>query len=156
VSVTAADDRKVWRKGLNIVQSLTDEHREMRVFRIGRTKMLLRMKVLVESVDSKGKTFQATGQTTGMSPEEVQAIATNLEAGAVTRFYRGGQPHGRVVAARGTGDGLWLKIRIRTKDAEIWKLVETGAVNTVEVQPLPQGVDVFLKSVAATYPAPVV
>jgi hypothetical protein len=36
---------------------------------------------------------------------------------------------------------------------EAWKLVETGAINTVEIQPLTKGVDVFLKSVAATYPA---
>ena len=45
-----------------------------------------------------------------------------------------------------------MKIRITTRDAEIWKLVETGAVNTIEIQRLPRGVDVFLKSVAATYP----
>ena len=115
--------------------------------------MLIRMRVLPESVDRKGKTFQATGPTE-MPGEEAEAIARDLEAGAVTRFYRGGHPHGRVVAARARGEDLWVKIRIQGRAADIWKLVETGAVNTVEVQPLPQGVDVFLKSVAATYPTP--
>ena len=60
-----------------------------------------------------------------------------------------------MVTARATDHGLWVKIRIRAGDSDIWKLVETGAVNTVEVQPLPAGVDVFLKSVAATYPTAV-
>jgi hypothetical protein len=85
--------------------------------------------------------------------EEADRIARDLEAGAVTRFYRGGQPQGRVVAARATPDGMWLRIRLRSRDHEIWRLVETGAVNTVEIQPLEKGVDVFLKSVAATYPS---
>ena len=38
-------------------------------------------------------------------------------------------------------------------DVDTWRLVETGAVNTVEVQTFDGGVDVFLKSVAATYPS---
>ena len=118
--------------------------------------MLYRMKVLAETVDAKTKTFQARGSIEELPREEAGAIARDLEAGAVTRFYRGGQPHGRVVAARATEAGLWLKIRIRPSDSDIWKLVETGAVNTVEVQPLPSGVDVFLKSCAATYPSPVI
>jgi hypothetical protein len=99
-------------------------------------------------------TFQATGPV-DMSRDEIEQVAKDLEAGAVTRFYRGGQPHGRVVAARATTDGLWLKIRMLGRDGEIWKLVETGAINTVEIQMLPRGVDVFLKSVAATYPTAV-
>ena len=115
--------------------------------------MLLRLKVLPETVDAKGKMFQATGPAIEMTSDEVERIARYLEAGAATRFYRGGPPHGKVVAARATENGLWLKVRIRAREDEIWRLVETGAVNTVEVQPLPQGVDVFLKSVAATYPA---
>jgi hypothetical protein len=116
--------------------------------------MLLRMKVLPESVDSKRKAFQATAPLPDMTRDQLAELVRHLDHGAVTRFYRGGQPHGRVVAARNTQDGLWLEIRIRSREADIWKLVETGAVNTVEVQKLPAGVDVFLKSVAATYPAP--
>lgn len=116
--------------------------------------MLFRTKVLSESVDSKGMTFQATGAV-DKPRDELEQIARDLEAGAVTRFYRGGQPHGRVIAARATADGLWLKIRLLGRDSEIWKLVETGAINTVEIQVLPRGVDVFLKSVAATYPTAV-
>jgi hypothetical protein len=117
--------------------------------------MLYRMKVLAETVDAKNKTFQARGTIEELSRDEAEALAEQLEAGAVTRFYRGGQPHGRVLRASAAEDGLWLKIRIHTNDADIWKLVETGAINTVEVQPLPTGVDVFLKSVAATYPTAV-
>jgi len=117
--------------------------------------MLYRMKVLAETVDAKNKTFEARGTIEELSPVEAQSIAEYLEAGAVTRFYRGGHPHGRIVAARATEDGLWLKVRVHGNDSDIWRLVETGAINTVEVQPLPTGVDVFLKSVAATYPTAV-
>ena len=117
--------------------------------------MLYRMKVLAETVDAKAKTFQARGPIEELSRDEAEKLARQLEAGAATRFYRGGQPHGRVVTARATDGGLWLKIRIRSGDADIWRLVETGAINTVEVQRLPAGVDVFLKSVAATYPTAV-
>ncbi len=118
--------------------------------------MLLRLKVLVESLDSGSRTFQARGETPEATPERAQAIARDLEGGAVTRLYRGGEPHGRVVAARETGDGLWMKVRFLPRDAEVWRLVEAGAVNTVEIQTLDHGVDVFLKSVAATYPEKVV
>ncbi len=48
---------------------------------------------------------------------------------------------------------VWMKIRVRSRDVDTWRLVETGAVNTVEVQTFDGGVDVFLKSVAATYPS---
>lgn len=114
--------------------------------------MLFRMKVATDTLDPDTRTFQASGPTDA-APEDVRRIAADLEAGAPTRFYRGGQPHGRVLAARATAEGLWLKIRITAREPDIWKLVETGAVNTVEVQMLPRGVDVFLKSVAATYPS---
>lgn len=114
--------------------------------------MVFRLRVLAESVDSKTRSFQARGATPDLSKEDVERIAEDLEAGAVTRFYRGGAPQGRVVTARPTHDGLWLRIRMRSRDAELWRLVESGAVNTVEIQPLDKGVDVFLKSVAATYP----
>lgn len=115
--------------------------------------MLLRLRVMAESVDPKAKTFQARGEAPEAGPCEVEAIARDLEGGVAARFYRGGQPHGRVVAARPTADGLWMKIRMSNREPDIWKLVETGAVNTVEIQTLPRGLDVFLKSVAATYPA---
>jgi hypothetical protein len=115
--------------------------------------MLIRLKVTADSADPVNRSFQAAGQLDGMTREEIDSLARDLEAGAPARFYRGGQPHGRVTTARATADsGLWLRIRLTTRDNEIWRLVETGAVNTVEIQPLPQGVDVFLKSVAATYP----
>lgn len=117
--------------------------------------MLYRMKVLAETVDAKSKSFEARGTIEELSPEDAETLSEQLEAGAMTRFYRGGQPHGRVLDAQATEDGLWMKIRIHSKDADIWRLVETGAINTVEVQPLPFGVDVFLKSVAATYPTAV-
>ena len=48
-----------------------------------------------------------------------------------------------------------MKIRFLARDSDVWRLVETGAVKTVEVQTFDHGVDVFLKSVAATYPAEV-
>ena len=115
--------------------------------------MVYRLRVVAESVDSKTRSFQARGATPDLPRDEAERVARELEAGAVTRFYRGGQPHGRVVTARATTDGIWLRIRIRSRDPEIWRLVETGAVNTVEIQPLDRGVDVFLKSVAATYPS---
>ena len=116
--------------------------------------MLFRVKVLSETVDAQGMTFQATGPV-DVPRSDVEQVARDLEAGAVTRFYRGGQPQGRVVAARATTGGLWLKVRLSAREREIWRLVETGAINTVEVQVLPRGVDVFLKSVAATYPTAV-
>ena len=115
--------------------------------------MLIRLRVLPESVNPQDKTFQARSQVTGVSEDDLQNIARDLEAGAVTRFYRGGEPHGRVLTARVTGDTLWLKARIPPGDGESWRLVESGAVSTVEIQRLPRGVDVFLKSVAATYPS---
>jgi hypothetical protein len=118
--------------------------------------MLVRLSVDKTSVDAKGMMFQATGAAPGVERDELETLARHLDAGAATRFYRGGPPHGKVVAARTTDDGLWVKIRIRARDAEIWKLIESGAVTTVEIQPLPAGVDVFLKSVAATYPTPAV
>jgi hypothetical protein len=114
--------------------------------------MLIRLRVLSESVDTSTRCFQAAGTTDDIPRPDVERIARDLESGAVARFYRGGQPHGRVTTARATEDGLWTKVRITTRDPEIWKLVETGAVNTIEIQKLPRGVDVFLKSVAATYP----
>jgi hypothetical protein len=114
--------------------------------------MLFRLKVVAESLDSKNRVFQARGETPGATHEELEAIARDLEGGAVTRFYRGGGPRGRVVAARATEDGLWLKVRFLPRDTDVWRLVETGAINTVEIQTLDHGVDVFLKSVAATYP----
>jgi len=115
--------------------------------------MVFRLSVLAESIDAESRSFQARGATPELPREELERIARDLEAGAVARFYRGGPPQGRVMTARSTTDGLWMRIRIRSRDPEIWRLVETGAVNTVEIQPLERGVDVFLKSVAATYPA---
>ncbi|MGQ0722258.1 MAG: hypothetical protein ACT4PE_11920 [Candidatus Eiseniibacteriota bacterium] len=115
--------------------------------------MLFRIRVMGDTVDSRAKAFQASGAIEETPRAEIERLAKELEAGAAARFYRGGQPHGRVVTARATADGLWLKIRITARDPEIWRLVETGAVNTIELQVLPRGVDVFLKSVAATYPA---
>ncbi len=115
--------------------------------------MLIRLRVVSESVDSAAKTFQARGPVSEVHEDEIDRIARELEAGAVARFYRGGEPQGRVVAARRTADGLWMKLRIPARTADAWKLVENGAVNTIEIQPLDRGVDVFLKSVAATYPA---
>ncbi len=114
--------------------------------------MLFRLKVLTETVDSKTRTFQARGETPDLTPMEAQQIARDLEAGAVVRFYRGGAPHGRIAAARATDDGMWLKVRLRPREADIWRLVESGAVTTIEVQTFEAGVDVFMKSVAATYP----
>lgn len=115
--------------------------------------MLIRLRVLPESVNSQDRTFQARSQVAEIPEVDIQNIARDLESGAVTRFYRGGEPHGKVLAARATGDTLWLKARIRPGDGDSWHLVETGAVTTVEIQTLPRGVDVFLKSVAATYPS---
>jgi hypothetical protein len=115
--------------------------------------MVFRLRVVPESVDAESRSFQARGATPDMPRSEAERIARELEAGAVARFYRGGGPQGRVVTARATTDGLWLRVRMRSRDHEVWKLVETGAVNTVEIQPLERGVDVFLKSVAATYPS---
>ena len=115
--------------------------------------MVYRLRVIPESVDAKTRSFQARGATPDLPRAGADQIAHELESGAVARFYRGGQPQGRVVTARATSDGLWLRVRMRSRDQEIWRLVETGAVNTVEVQPLERGVDVFLKSVAATYPS---
>ena len=57
-----------------------------------------------------------------------------------------------MVAARATDEGLWLKIRFLPRDTDVWRLVESRAVNTVEVVTLDRGVDLFLKSVAARYP----
>ena len=115
--------------------------------------MVVRLKVEAESVDGGTRSFQARGETPELSRPEAERVARELEAGAPTRFYRGGPPHGRVVTARATTDGLWIRVRMRSRDHEVWRLVESGAVNTVEIQPLEGGVDVFLKSVAATYPS---
>jgi hypothetical protein len=114
--------------------------------------MLYRLKVVPESVDAKERTFQARGGTPAIPADEAASLAEELEAGGLVRFYRGGPPLARVTAARATADGLWLKIRFRTRDQDHWRLVESGAVTTVEIQPLPAGVDLFLKSSAATYP----
>lgn len=115
--------------------------------------MVVRLRVVGESVDSDSRSFQARGQTPELSRPETERVARELEAGAVARFYRGGPPQGRVVTARATSDGLWVRVRMRPQDPDVWRLVESGAVNTVEIQPLERGVDVFLKSVAATYPS---
>lgn len=115
--------------------------------------MLFRLRVLASSIDTKNRTFQARGETHELSREEAEEVARDLEAGASARFYRGGAPQGRVMAARATADGLWIKVRIRPRDVDTWGLVENGAVNTLEVQTYDGGVDVFLKSVAATYPS---
>ncbi len=122
----------------------------------GRSEMLFRLKVLAESLDATNLSFQARGETPDATPEQVATVARDLEGGAVARFYRGGEPRGRLVAARAVPDGLWVKVRFTSRGSDSWRLVETGAVNTVEVQTLPRGVDVFLKSVAATYPETVV
>jgi hypothetical protein len=115
--------------------------------------MLFRLRLLTDTIDSKNRTFQARGETPELDPEMAETVARDLESGAVARFYRGGAPQGRVLAARATEDGVWLKLRIRPRDVDTWRLVETGAVNTIEVQTFEGGVDVFLKSVAATYPS---
>jgi len=117
--------------------------------------MLIRLRVDAESVDPVGNTFQARGAVVGVTTHEIDHILGELDAGAVTRFYRGGNPEGWVIAASRTSDGLSLTVRISSRATEAWKLVENGAINTVEIQPLSKGVDVFLKSVAATYPAPI-
>ena len=114
--------------------------------------MLFRLSVQSDTIDTKSRTFQARGETPEIDPDAAEAIARDLESGAVARFYRGGTPQGRVVSARPTGDGLWVKIRIRPRDVDTWRLVETGAVNTIEVQTFTGGVDAFLKSSPATYP----
>lgn len=115
--------------------------------------MLFRLKVLPESIDAKTNSFQARGAVPELTLEEARQIARDLEAGAVTRFYRGGTPHGRVAAAKAVDDGMWVKLRLRPREADIWRLVETGAINTIEIQTFDTGVDVFMKSVAATYPS---
>lgn len=115
--------------------------------------MLFRLRVLTNSIDSRNRTLQARGETPELTREEAEDVARDLESGAVTRFYRGGAPQGHILAARATADGVWMKIRVRSRDVDTWRLVETGAVNTVEVQTFDGGVDVFLKSVAATYPS---
>ena len=76
---------------------------------------------MTDSVDGDTKTFQARGAVDGTTEAEALRIARDLEAGAPVRFYRGGQPHGRVTAAKPTADGMWLKIRVTAKDPEIWK-----------------------------------
>ena len=118
--------------------------------------MLYRLKVVPDSVDSKTRSFQARGGIPEIPTEEAEQLARDLEAGSVARFYRGGPPLGRVVAARATDDGLWLRIRMSGRAADHWRLVESGAVTTVELQPLDSGVDLFLKSSAATYPTALV
>lgn len=115
--------------------------------------MVVRLRVVPESVEASSRSFQARGETPELDRSEAERVARELEAGAVARFYRGGPPAGRVVTARATADGLWIRVRMRPRENEVWRLVETGAVNTVEIQPLDRGVDVFLKSVAATYPS---
>ena len=107
--------------------------------------MLLRMKVLVGKCGfEKGKTFQATGSADpgdGPSDEVRSESRRHLEAGAVTtRFYRGGQPHGKCRRRPpDRGRSVGQAPDPHEAIAEIWKLVETGAVNTVEIQPLPPG-----------------
>ena len=118
--------------------------------------MLYRLKVVPDRVDSKTRSFQARGGIPEIPTEEAEQLARDLEAGSVARFYRGGPPLGRVVAARATDDGLWLRIRMSGRAADHWRLVESGAVTTVELQPLDSGVDLFLKSSAATYPTALV
>lgn len=119
----------------------------------GGPNMLIRLSVIAESYETSSKTFQARGSAGEIAEKEIDRIARDLEAGALVRLYRGGDSQGRVLAARRTADGLWMKIRLNARQADTWKLVETGAVSTIEVQPLEGGVDVFMKSVAATYPA---
>jgi hypothetical protein len=118
--------------------------------------MLIRLGVLAKTVDPKNSTFQAQGPAHEMPEAELDRVVGELEGGAVTRFYRGGDPQGWIIGARRTEEGLWVNIRISSQAAEAWKLVENGAVSTIEIQPLSKGVDVFLKSVAATYPAPII
>ena len=115
--------------------------------------MLFRLRVLEDTIDSETRSLQARGETPELTREDATQVAADLEAGAVVRFYRGGPPHGRVVTARATENGVWMKLRVRARDNDIWRLVETGAVNTIEVQTYDAGVDVFMKSVAATYPS---
>jgi hypothetical protein len=115
--------------------------------------MLYRLQVVAGSVDSRSRTFQARGGAPEMDGNEAQRLAKELESGAVARFYRGAPPTGRVVAARATADGVWLKIRINPRQADPWRLVESGAVSTVEIQTLDAGVDLFLKSSPSTYPS---
>jgi hypothetical protein len=115
--------------------------------------MLIRLRVVSDSIDAIGNTFQARGPVIDLPPHELDMIIGELDAGAVTRFYRGGKPEGWVIAASRTAEGLSVTVRMSPRAIEAWKLVETGAINTVEIQPLTKGVDVFLKSVAATYPA---
>ncbi len=118
--------------------------------------MLIRLRVEPESLDLQGKSFQARGLVSDYDEAELDRIAFELETGSVVRFYRGGDPQGRVIAARRTFDGgLWIKIRFANRAVEAWKLLRNGAINTIEIQPLARGVDLFLKSVAATYPAEV-
>ncbi|MEZ5064380.1 MAG: hypothetical protein R3B81_06565 [bacterium] len=113
--------------------------------------MLHRLQVVPDSADARSRSFQARGAV-DLPADEAAKLARDLEAGAITRFYRGGPPLGRVLSARATADGLWIKIGLRARDQETWRLVESGAITTVDVQPLPQGVDLFLKSSAATCP----
>ena len=115
--------------------------------------MLIRLRVVSDTIDAIGNTFQARGPIVDLPPHEVDMIIGELDAGAVTRFYRGGKPEGWVIAASRTAEGISVTVRVSTRSHEAWKLVETGATNTVEIEPLSRGVDVFLKSVAATYPA---
>jgi hypothetical protein len=117
--------------------------------------MLIRLRVETESIDAIGNTFQARGPVAGISAHEIDHILGELDAGAVTRFYRGGNPEGWVIAASRTSEGISVTVRISSRATEAWKLVENGAINTIEIQPLSKGVDVFLKSVAATYPTPI-
>jgi hypothetical protein len=122
----------------------------------GEPKMLIRLRVVPESLDALSKSFQSRGPVADYDEAELDRIAFELESGALVRFYRGGDPQGRVVAARRTFDGgLWIKIRLASRAADAWKLLRNGAINTIEIQPLAHGVDLFLKSVAATYPAEV-
>src|SRR6185295_4537704 len=83
--------------------------------------MVFRLSVLAESIDAESRSFQARGATPELPREELERIARDLEAGAVARFYRGGPPQGRVMTARSTTDGLWMRIRIRSRDPEIWR-----------------------------------
>ena len=62
--------------------------------------MLYRLRVVPDSVDARSRTFQARGGTPEIPEETAAELARDLEAGAVTRFYRGGAPQGR--AADGT------------------------------------------------------
>jgi hypothetical protein len=118
--------------------------------------MLIRLRVVPDTLDLLAKSFQARGPVADYDEAELDRISFELESGALVRFYRGGDPQGRVVAARRTFDGgLWIKVRFSNRASEAWKLLRNGAINTIEIQPLAHGVDLFLKSVAATYPAEV-